>query len=108
MTGRLGLAMVMAVLAGCGPAATATPLTVHSGDAGPISLAAGTYRFAWTTGCTTFFLEWAPTSGAAPIEIPIADPRAGEAIVTIPAGPAYLNRGGSCAGDYTVTVSRAP
>jgi hypothetical protein len=107
------LALVLAlVVAGCAPAAAAPtkPIVLAGGADGLVNLASGPYRFDWKTTCTSFFLEWAPTTrSTAAIRIPVADPLTGSATIAVTAGPAYINRGGFCPndGDYTVTITPA-
>jgi hypothetical protein len=86
---------------------TPAPVDLKNDASGLVNLPAGHYRVTWTADCERFFLG-APTSGAPPVEIPSPALPSGSAIVTLPGGPAYVNRGGSCAGDYEVRIESAP
>jgi hypothetical protein len=90
------------LLAGC----AATPpreVTLRGGEGGHVNLPAGDYRFSWKADCESFFVEYAP-DGKPPI--PISTDPSGSRTITIP-GPGYVNRGGVCKGDYTVTIGPA-
>ena len=103
------LAGVAILLAACSPAPVAAPITLHAGDPGPQAFAAGTYRVAWTTDCSDLSIAIAPTSGGPPIPVVDHVATGGSAVVSIPAGPAYVNRGGICpsGATYDVTISPA-
>lgn len=100
------LAAAAIVVVGCGSGAPApTSTTLVDGQGGLVTFAAGRYRFDWSSSCTTWYLELAPTAGGPPIEI--STEPTGSAVVDVPAGPAYVNRGGSCPSGFTVTISPA-
>lgn len=118
------VAAVVLVLGACSPAPPSVPSTapasksieLHAGDRGPVDLPAGRYRVSWTADCSVFFVEWAPSSGVAPVEVFRSDrnvePTAsgfpsGSVVVNLPGGPAYVNRGGICPGDYVVRIEPA-
>lgn len=102
---RRSIALVLLLVAGCGPVTTApAPITLRDGDPGPTTFAGGRYVVTWSAeSCEAFSVEVAPTTGGAPIPVPSSG-----ATVTIPAGRAYVNRGGSCTAGYSVTLAPAP
>lgn len=120
------LLVLVLLLSACSPATGATPsapsaaagsgpITLKPGDPGPMDFAGGRYAISWdATGCQAFKIEIAPTNGGSPIPIvklgsPIdAAAATGSATVEVPPGPAYVNRGGVCEHDYTVTLERLP
>jgi hypothetical protein len=100
--------LVLAVAACASPAAS--PITLHAGDDGRVELAGGQYRVSWQQNCNYFTVEIAPTDRTtSPIEIPVDNATTGEVTVVLPAGSAYVNRGGVCAdsGGYSVTLTPA-
>lgn len=97
------------VMAGCTTTAppAPTPISLQPGESRIVNVPAGRYRFDWTSTCTSFFLTWSPTAQGVP-EIDVSNDPSGSKTLELPAGPAYVNRGGICpANDYVVTITPA-
>lgn len=85
------------------------PVTIHSGENSLTNFAGGKYLVSWDAGSCTSLQMWiAPTNGATTIPIPVQG-QTGSAVLSIPAGQAYINRVGVCpGGGSTVTIAPAP
>lgn len=99
------IVLIALVLGSCSaPAASPSAFSVHAGDAGQFTLAAGRYRVAWSApACTYLDVRWSPSAGDE-LVIPVTLP-AGDVVVTLPAGSGYLNRAADC--DYSIDVTPA-